>query len=569
MLGEKDDFQTTLVKIKENNPKFTKLNLDRKNITESNIITLIDALQDNNYIKELSLQANNLTEVAVFEIIDFLKRKNKSIISINLSINGLIGDLGVQDLAKFLETDTSLQSVRIGYCFFADLGARAIGEMLAKNKSLLYLDISNNEIGENGIMTIANGLKQNNTLKHFDFDTSSIRRGHFILTGAFSLLAEVLATHTSITNVRIPSPIGTDNVQSLANIFSKNKSIKGIAFNMAGIRQNDWFVVVQGLSQNSFIITLELNRNDLRGVGGQTLLKELLKRPLLKHLKLRRCMIDEQDLELLPLFVAKEGLASLEIDDVPGIDTTAVATLLSFNTSLKLLTVGNPLQPFSEGDFIAFASAIRQNKFLEILRLNTIIQDKHIKIISDALLQNGMLVDIRYANFKENTLITKYLTRNKNAHARAKESAMTVAGVSLKSFRREEDDDEEEDETTRMFRGLLKQGGRAGFRGFYFREMAYYLWQSRADPKWWTEEERKEAAEQTEKELTPSSKKRNTNNIDFCIQCKTGEAKFREKDKPSFMFCDSYCQWIKHNNAPDLRGKTPKQILQILKNLSN
>jgi hypothetical protein len=99
--------------------------------------------------------------------------------------------------------------------------------------------------------------------------------------------------------------------------------------------------------------------------------------------------------------------------------------------------------------------------------------------------------------------------------------------------------------------------------------MAYALWKTRNDPIWWTKKERAEAGFQTAEEVLPIAKRSRVENINSCIQCISGKAKFFERDTPTRVFCSSYCQWIKHTGTPDLRGKTPKEIVEIFSKIKN
>ena len=255
---------------------------------------------------------------------------------------------------------------------------------------------------------------------------------------------------------------------------------------------------------------------------------------------------------------------NIPVNNIREDGARALATALQQNATLTTLNIsGNRI---GDDGVCALAGALRQNRTLAVLDLsNQYISDAGLHALADAIRQNGMIHTIELGNHNYPPL-TRYLERNKRGHENARKVVIAV----LTAFKKLE-------KTNMAFRTETKEILNWFFtKGWFdtatqkqfphvdtsalptFRNtLVRQIWGSRGDPRWWTEEERKEAG------LEPNLKKGRME-LESCIQCRM-EARFHELEAPKQLFCGSYCQWLKYSGAPDLRGKSPEQAFHLLK----
>jgi hypothetical protein len=206
------------------------------------------------------------------------------------------------------------------------------------------------------------------------------------------------------------------------------------------------------------------------------------------------------------------------------------------------------------------ANALQQNRTLTTLNLDgNRIGVKGERAIVAGIRQNGMITSIDFYNCYP---FERYLERNKNAHEKARKAAIALLTGYNKLSNLKSHERQTTDYLLNWF--LTQRNPQDGYlkidqlgSKYLITRLAMELWSSRANPKWWTDEERREAGLESE-----VSKR-----LKSCIQCQLVEARFYEKGASDRLFCGSYCQWLEHTKLPDLRGKSPEFIEQwVLKN---
>jgi hypothetical protein len=225
-----------------------------------------------------------------------------------------------------------------------------------------------------------------------------------------------------------------------------------------------------------------------------------------------------------------------------------LAKMLAVNTSLIYLGLSRNI--IGEKGLKALANVIENdNRTLQILGMYDTVLDENIvkQYLKPAVAKNGMILYITLTIGVG--IIQPFLDRNRRAHQHARRAVLQLLKIAQIPTKDLKVGDE-----TKVTEGLSKLAFQSGgdFRKSYFARMAYELWKTRADPSWWTT---------GEKQLESSTKR---SKIESCIACTSPNPKFCEQGAPSRRFCGSYCQWIKHTGAPDLRGKTSEQIKSLL-----
>lgn len=337
-------------------------------------------------------------------------------------------------------------------------------------------------------------------------------------------LSNALINNTYLTRLELTACMIRDRgLISLAGALAQNHTLKELIIVSDEFGKDGLQALVNALHVNTTLIELRISQSDL-SQDGVTVLGSLLRAP---------CM-----LRSLHLPGNRLGTQVREFADSIRTNTNLVELNLSSNGI--------------DDDGIGFiAKALQVNRTIERIDLRN--NNFHNTPFCYSMQQNSSILDLPHLslyNSRHKMWYERIIQRNKDAQNRCRQAVMQVAflgGIP-------KDDLEFLDESAHT--PIFKLDALA--RKSILLRHAIFLWLTRADPVWWTPEQRLEAGLQTEEELGPYTKKK-------CIQCQIGKAMFHEEDAPSRLFCGSYCQWIQHMGAPDLRGKTPAEITKLLR----
>ena len=125
----KPEFYNQLIKVFNNDPSLTTLDLNDNEIGDDGAQALAIALENNTSITEFNLEYNQ------------------------------IGDEGAQALATALQKNNSLTVLNLGYNEIVDEGAQALATVLRNNISIMELNLGSNEIGDASAQALAIALQ--------------------------------------------------------------------------------------------------------------------------------------------------------------------------------------------------------------------------------------------------------------------------------------------------------------------------------------------------------------------------------------------------------------------------
>jgi Ran GTPase-activating protein (RanGAP) involved in mRNA processing and transport len=132
-----------------------------------------------------------------------------------------IGDEGTEEIAEFLENDSTVLELNLNENGIGDSGALCLSDVLYVNSTLKILKLSNNVIGDAGVQALAQALHSNCTLQVLD-----LRQNQINDVGA-KALAEALCHNSSLEclNLSGNEGIGEDGVCHLVQALTRNESI--------------------------------------------------------------------------------------------------------------------------------------------------------------------------------------------------------------------------------------------------------------------------------------------------------------------------------------------------------
>lgn len=126
---------------------------------------------------------------------------NKTLTTLLLDFNTLLGPEGASALCKGIATNSSLTVLSLKHCNINSTGGEPISAMLAfKKLALTTLDLSGNCLGGAGLAELCKGLEKNESLTTFRLADNNIRQTDDDLA-ALEAFGQVLLTHSKISEI--------------------------------------------------------------------------------------------------------------------------------------------------------------------------------------------------------------------------------------------------------------------------------------------------------------------------------------------------------------------------------
>lgn len=301
--------------------------------------------------------------------------------------------------------------------------------------------------------------------------------------------------------------MGIDNeqVKAFAVALSKNTTLTKLSLGFNNIGSDGAHCIANALTKNTTLTELSIRGNRIRDYGAKDIAEALQINTTLTSLDVSKNEIGDEGAEqIAKALKTNNTLTRLNLSGcgIGDSGSSHIDDALQVNKALTMLNLSeNKISDDGAGNL---AGALHYNRTLTTLYLeNNPIGIKTVNTFTEIWKQNGMLLAVHLGPRLH--LTTEYSNRNWNAHDRVKEA---------------------------MARPENQQRGAE-------------IWATRADPKWWTEEERIAAG------FSPGPTKKFK--VESCIQCLNEEARFHELNAPTRLFCSSYCQWLAYTGVPDLR----------------
>jgi Ran GTPase-activating protein (RanGAP) involved in mRNA processing and transport len=276
---------------------------------------------------------------------------------------------------------------------------------LVDSKSIKSLDLSFNDIDEKAINAFNDLLLNNTSLKSIDLTNSNMGK-------ILEPLKDCIIKNTTLVNVNIsqenstgPLINGTDCMEIISEIISKNKSIKNLKMNGHMIDKETKSTFTECLKNNTTIKRLEMN--DVYLETTSEIVNIIRENRTLCHLRIHDMILKSDAKELSNALRENTVLYSLHIDasDKDKIEeiirgTINISDLSLYNTKSESMSgickvLGNHkhlrslyIRNFAQmTDINAIAEMLDQNKTLELftVKLSTVdgIIDSLVKILAE------------------------------------------------------------------------------------------------------------------------------------------------------------------------------------------
>ncbi|KAL7542979.1 hypothetical protein ACHAXR_012437 [Thalassiosira sp. AJA248-18] len=164
------------------------------NLTDEEVIPLLDALSKNDHVTSLNLRRNRIGIEGCSTLASMIL-DNRTLTMIDVSGNNL-GDEGLEDLSKVIPYNKTLYTLNVEDNKIGDVGASSLAMALMENDCLTTINLSGNLIGDGGASDLFKVLSGSN-----DMVTSLLLRFNAISDKGATELASALLDNESLTEV--------------------------------------------------------------------------------------------------------------------------------------------------------------------------------------------------------------------------------------------------------------------------------------------------------------------------------------------------------------------------------
>jgi Ran GTPase-activating protein (RanGAP) involved in mRNA processing and transport len=256
----RDEFRLMRVAVC-NTPSLQALVLRSGTLGRAELAELAPVLYHNTSIKVLDIMDNGLIDMESAEILRGIIRRNKTITTLDLSMN------------PFVETTGAVECIADG---------------LGSNSTLLNIDLSSSELGDDDVSILAQSLgSRNTTLNKLNLAWNSITS-----TGVGVLLETMEQSSHHMTDLDLQQNlIGGEGASLLARALDNNAlpNLTRLSLCNCGIGENGFMALVSALEQNTSLLHLDLRTYSLSERAFLALAESLPEMKVLQQVEVRWC----------------------------------------------------------------------------------------------------------------------------------------------------------------------------------------------------------------------------------------------------------------------------------------
>ncbi|MGB6976419.1 MAG: hypothetical protein WBE18_03065 [Gammaproteobacteria bacterium] len=210
-----------LRRLNTNDPGLILLDLSKRNLTDIDVVKIVNALKNNTKVTMLNLIWNSIGPEGAKALAEALQT-NFLLTSLKFGGNQM-GDEGMQVLAQVLETNMTVTELDLADNQIGDKGAQTLAKSLKFNRKLTALNLAWNLIGDEGVEALMQALQCNTKLTRLDLTYNNITD-----KGA-RFIEEALKTNTTLIKLNLQwNPIENNdteqkNLKEVAQFLKRNK----------------------------------------------------------------------------------------------------------------------------------------------------------------------------------------------------------------------------------------------------------------------------------------------------------------------------------------------------------
>ena len=261
------------------------LNISHSVLSPKDVELLSSMLQTNHTLCNFNIDRCDIGSIGAHHLADGLNC-NRTLKKLIMSFNS-IGDDGAMALAQMLRINMSLTVLDISKCFITEVGVSHLADALCVNSSLETIVLDHNSLKNQGAIALAQMLNRNQSLRNLELPQCSITEV------GVSHLADALCVNSSLETLNLNNNAITDQgAIALAQMLNRNQSLKKLKLKRSAVTEVEVSHLANALI-NSSLETIVLDHNPLKDQGAIALAQMLTRNKSLKELHLQSCSITQ------------------------------------------------------------------------------------------------------------------------------------------------------------------------------------------------------------------------------------------------------------------------------------
>ena len=358
------------------------------------------------YLNEetFSLHNTRLTDFEV-EILSDCFQNNDRLVQINLSNcftdNNTAAILAISNILK---NNGTLQKLNLSNNQITDSGIETLTETIATNIALENIDVSWNAITDNGVVFISRFLKTNITLRILYLS------GNQIMDNGFKSLAEALNENITLQRLDISSNMVSDNgISFISDSLKCNKALQGLSISGSNIADEGAKLLAEAIQINTVLQELNISKNWISAVGVMRIVEAGI-----KHKKLQKLVCTHNNLSRSGLIAINDYLRKENaVNFLLNASWNSICTKngkLGIKTTLHVDWTDKDVdddQYYMNISIPEYRNSLLHCCFEEYLNKQSVdlqdveINDVEIKVLSQCLEINTVLVDLNISNYNK------------------------------------------------------------------------------------------------------------------------------------------------------------------------
>jgi len=380
--GINDDKSKELSTVISKNSNLVSLDISHNHLTAVGAVQVAKALQSVTTLQTVILSNCEITDKAAKHIATTISL-NPQLTELNISWNKLSG-VGTDKIIQSLENCNQLQILKLAACGITNKEAETIATMLSDKTNLKELDISWNGLKADGIVAIMKAICNISSLQVLKIDNCDIT------DKAAETIAKTLATCYTLLELAIChndfSPCG---VATVLSSLQSTKTIKVLsASNCLFDDSSDNIASAIAIGNNCGLVHLEIYHSHFTTCGARLFSRSFANVHILQQLKLINCSITGEVVgEIAAVLAHNKTIQHLDLSHNPLVtDVTEIVQILQYNQILQVLI----LQSCSITDESAFDLATfgRSTSLVEFDMLQNPLTDRGAFIIAKGFMDS-------------------------------------------------------------------------------------------------------------------------------------------------------------------------------------
>jgi len=255
----------------------------------------------------LRCEGENISSQEAIELARYLQT-DTVVTSIKLARNS-IGHKGAEAFAKTICCNETIKYADLSSNRIGSEGATALAGALRQNRALEVLKIGGNFIGDSGITEISSGLLENQSLRELDLQNNGISG-----VGLEALSRAIRGREAGFDTLELGwNKINEDGMAGLVDAISCNSVLTQLGLSMCELSAECIRLLAEGLRKNKSIECLDLSGNNIKAEEAVVLVDALVNHPRIRSINLKSNAFGEVGLNAVATLIEKKKNVSANL----------------------------------------------------------------------------------------------------------------------------------------------------------------------------------------------------------------------------------------------------------------